>query len=1338
MFRTCSFFSLLFLSMHVWAQSQPLGSEWIDYRQAYLKIPVAEPGICRITSAELQRAGLPTATVDPTTIQLFHRGVEQAIYVAGESDKCLDPADFVEFYGRGNDGAPDSLLYRPASAQPHQYYSLFSDTAAYFLTWRSDQSTGTGKLGKRMVSYADTNYTGLIPEPYHWAEELRVFADTYPGYPNGIPPKIEYSDYEAGEGYTGVVQQRDVPYELPFVLDNTVRTGPAPRVDLLLAGRDYTNHHVECLAGASPDARRGVGTTTFSVYDNARIRQELVWSDVGTDGRLVVSTVSRGDGPGPDRYSVSYAQLRYPQKISTDGQPRQTFRLTPNESGRSLMDMGAVPADTRFWDITDLSAPIRLGFTVTPAGSARLVVRGTEIARTILRSGQPKPALALQPVTFTDWTNRRPTYLIVSHESLMRPAVGTTNAVRSYTAYRASAAGGGHDTLVATMRQLFDRFSYGERHPLAIRRFADYLLRQSNGSSKKPQFLLLLGRSRSTPGIRRNPAQATLDMVMTAGHPGSDIVFTAGLNGFPADVPALMTGRVNAGTPQEVVDYLNKVREYERPSADALWRKNVLHLSGGKTPGESVQFRRLMDGYRDQAVAQSLGARVSTLAKATDNPVERIDVAGPVNEGVGLMTFFGHSGLDVTDLDIGFCSSDAFGYRNKGKYPFLLINGCAIGNFFFGRPTLATDWVLTPDRGAIAALAHTHLGYVSYLNGYTMTFYNLLTDSTSLNKSIGYLQQETIRRVLTRTSDGQALANCQQMVLQGDPAIRLFPFATPDYGITAGGLTVRGADDEPLTTGSDSVRIRAVVQNSGQYRPGPLPVRVRRFVDGRESGVFNLTVPRSVAYRDTLTLTTPNQREAGPNQFSVTINPDGAVPETNQSDNSADIDVTVAGRGPVLIYPPDSGTVNTRSVRLAAESFSISARTFEVEVDTTSRFDSPALMTQRVLAGGSIAYPVTLTGPARTRFHWRVRAVNDSVWANASFLFDPASTAAGLPEGQIRLAGKLPTDVRQGDVVTISVQFINLSPYPFVDSLIVRQTLYAAGLTNPQTIGWTVKAPVGSDTLRVETRIATERLPGINRVLLTVNPRLQPEYSFLNNTLDLLLPVQPDALGPLLEVAIDGARIDDNAVVSARPVIDVLIADDNRSLIRRDTAGVDLYLQRAGQNQPIDQRNNRLNWRSATMQPTGADNVFRIRYLSVDLSKGAYRLLVTARDAVGNPATPYRVNFRVVNERGLTNLTVSPNPFRDRVEFTFQLTGRQAPDALTITIRDLTGRIVRQGRMAGRIGRNEWIWNGQSDDGTSLPAGLYLYHLTISDDGHDWPVADGVTETLRGRLILTR
>ena len=151
-------------------------------------------------------------------------------------------------------------------------------------------------------------------------------------------------------------------------------------------------------------------------------------------------------------------------------------------------------------------------------------------------------------------------------------------------------------------------------------------------------------------------------------------------------------------------------------------------------------------------------------------------------------------------------------------------------------------------------------------------------------------------------------------------------------------------------------------------------------------------------------------------------------------------------------------------------------------------------------------------------------------------------------------------------------------------------------------------------------------------------------------------------------MVIDGVRIDDNAVVSARPVIDVLVVDDNRSLLRRDTTGLTLALQRPGQ---IVFKT--LSWRNATMQPVGTDNIFRIQYQSDSLVAGTYRLRVTAQDAVGNVAPPYQARFQVVNEQNLTVFTVYPNPFREQTLFTFVLTGSQPPKTATLTITNLAG-----------------------------------------------------------------
>ena len=1237
---------------------QPAGNEWIDYGQPYYKIPIAKAGLYRITQPQLQRAGISTDQIDPRTIQLFHRGVEQAITVTGEANRRFDTGDYLEFYGRGNDGLADSALYRGSGpnglpAQPHTYFSLFSDTTAYFLTWRT-----SGQPGRRVAMYTDTVMAGLTPESFHWADDVRLFTSTYPGYAAGSAPKIEYSHYEPGEGHTGPIQQNGVSYTNEFTLYNAFRTrpelagsassGPVPQLAILLAGRDFTRHRVTSSAGSQTNQLRRLGQVNFNEYDNAYLRDSLNWSDVGQDGRLLVSTVSQTDHLGPDRYSVSLIHLRYPQTISAEGLPLRVFRLIPNPAGRSLLSVGNVLPNIRFFDITDPATPVRIGALQT-GNTARLVVRNTQAERTILSVGPPDSVGKIQRVTFRDFRNRQPTYVIVSHETLMQSTPGNPDAVRQYTTYRASAAGGNFDTLVVTMQQLIDQYSYGERHPLSIRRFLDQLFRQSQ-AGPKPQYLLLLGRGRSAAGIRQNPAQTTLDLVMTMGFPSSDAAFSAGLDGFPPDVPALPTGRVNAGTPAEVLGYLEKLIEYEQTPPNALWRKNILHLSGGKSLGEVKLFRTLVDNYRTLAEGASLGASVTTISKQTDAPTEVFDVKTPVNEGVGLMTFFGHAGLDVTDLDIGFVSNDALGYRNRGLYPVLLINGCAIGNFFFGRPTLTTDWILTPRRGAIVSIAQSHLGYVNTLDQYSRTFYQLLADSSWLSKSIGQLQQETVRRVLAQSPGGYTLANAEQMVLQGDPAVRLFPFTTPDFLLTANTIRITGTSNQPLRSSSDSVVVWAVVRNAGQVRAGPLPVQIRRFVNGRAWGVYNLTWPRTVTNRDTLRLTLPNAGEVGGlNRFELTINPTDrrdALPETNHTNNDASVEVNLLTEAPPVL---------------------------------------------------------------------------------------PARAGMTRPEGHILLLNPLPTDIRQGDVITAQIAFTNLSPVPFTDSLLVRQTLYAANVEQPRQTSFWAKAPAPGDTLRLPVRIETTVLPGLNRLILTINPGLQPEHSFLNNTVSLLLPVLPDRLAPVLDVAIDGLRINDNAVVSARPIVDVLIADDNRSLLRQDTTGLTLALQRPGQSafEP-------LSWRNATMQPARADNIFRIQYASELLVAGTYRLRVTARDAVGNAAPPYLTRFRVVNEQNLTDLSVYPNPFRRQTLFMFSLTGSQPPKTATLTITDLTGRTVRhlsasQYGLPVRIGLNEWAWDGFSDAGVLLPAGVYIYKLVLDNV---WPVSELVRTG--GRVVLVR
>ncbi len=1104
-------FFLLLLPVSLTAQ--PIGNEWIRPGQVYWKIPIAQTGLYRITYADLNNAGVPTNALNPNQLQLFHRGREQAIFVSGDGSGRFTTTDFVEFYGQRNDGTLDSLLYRPAISEqplgmPHPYYNFFSDTTAYFLT--IGPSTG-----RRMMVATDAGTVHPVPEPYVWSESLRLFTEAYPGYAAGLANKAESSYFEAAEGYTGPILTKNQLADQFFFLNTPYRAGPTPELEVLLVGRDYTNHLVETYAGPTQTTRRPVDSTAFLPYDNARVPVRLLWDDVAPDGQFFFGTRAINPNTSTDRYSVSYVRFRYPQRPTLSFQLPKTIQLRANPANQSLLQLEQVPANARLFDITDLANPIRFSASVR-GDSVRVLVSGTASTRTLFCVGEPLAVPSLRPVRFRSFAGNPADFVIVSNEQLMQSSPNQSNAVRDYATYRASAAGGKHDTLVVTVSELFDQYSYGERSPLAIRRFCDELLRTGH-----PAYLLLLGRSRHPAGIRTNPAGPLLDLVPTGGYPGSDAVFTAGLSGFPPDVPALPTGRINAGTPDEVRAYLAKVQAFETVLAasdttDQSWRKTVLHLSGGRSASELFLFKTLVDGYGQRAQTGMLGAQVTAFAKQTDAPTETIDLSGPVNAGVGLLTFFGHSSLALTDLDIGFASDATRNYRNRGRYPLLFVNGCALGNFFYGAPTLGTDWLLTPNRGAIAVLAHSHLGTVDALDRYATQFYTLLADSTWLSRSIGVIQQETIRRVLSQYNSPADIANAHQMVLQGDPALRIFPFSQPDYAIPANGLTI--------TKSGDSVRVQAIMANYGQYRAGKLPVQISRSRAGKPTETYRLLTSKGVAFRDTLTVHLPDQ-SARPTEFVVTLNAGGAtptVPESTHANNEARLTINFSAPQPVV--------------------------------------------------------------------------------------------------------------------------------------------------------------------------------------------------------------VPPDRTGPLLEVAFDGQRIADGAVVSPAPVLDVLVADDNRVTLRQDTSAMNLYLKPAGETGLF----RRVSWQGADYQPADSNNVFRLRHRLPVLGDGLYQLRLTAQDAAGNPSAPYDIHFRVIHQPELTRFAVFPNPFRDQITFAFDLTGEQPPGNISLLISNLNGQLVRHLTQPTRIGQNEWTWDGRSDAGAFLPAGVYLFALQPGD----FPVSR--ESVLRGRVLLIR
>jgi hypothetical protein len=1001
-------FLLVFFATGTYAQR--FGNEWIDYSQVYFKIPVFKEGIYRISANTLQSAGFP-AGVDPRRIQIFHRGNEQAIYINGENDGVLDAGDYLEFYGQANDGTQDSLLYRKQGYQPHKFYNLFSDTTAYFLTYLRDDT----KVGKRMAVFAETN-NGLSPEAFHLENKLIVNTDIYSGvaYP-GYPGEVQFSLYDQGEGWTGSLFTKGqyIDYLFDGLYSNFQSGSIKPQVEILVKGVSNYAHKLEIFAGATTTSLRSIGMIPYQNFQFNRLAFSLEWSDFSSDGKLTVrcKEIANNDTE-PSVVSVSYLRLKYPQVLDANNFSQKKFYLMPNPIGKSYFEISNTASGTVVYDITDKDNVRSIG-TVFSGNKLTGIVNNTLQSKTLIATAIPLTVSKIIKIGFRDINPQQYNFLIVTHPKLRKPVNGVPDVIKAYAEYRASVAGGRHDTLTVDMDLLYNQFSYGERTPVAFRRFADFMLENQS----KQLYMLLIGTARSVTARQLpNSELYAQDVVPSGFYPGSDVALTSGVRNSLNYIPAIPTGRISALTPEQVLNYLNKVKEHESLSGD-LWRKNILHLSGGRSQSELERFKAYTDGFKQIAEGPFFGGKVvGTITKKNTEGVEFINIADEVNKGLSYVTFFGHSAPSVTDIDIGYVSRVELGYNNKGKYPFFIINGCQSGDIYgpygYTLPppeTFGENWIRAADKGALGFLSHSSLGLDGYLQIYTNIFYETaFGDSIYVSKPIGVIHREAVRRYVSIfknfPDEVGAMSHAEQMILQGDPAVSMVPVSKPDYAVSGNRIFLETFNNVSLTAAIDSFRVGIVVYNLGKTDERKLSISVRRTFSDNSTTNYDTVYYDPVYYADTLyfTIRNDNFRKGGKNLFEIKVDAKNQIDELSETNNTATLEYFIPSVGAIPLFPGEYSVVNHQPVQFTAQStINIDKqRQYILEIDTVATFNSSS---KQQLFTNATNLPVWTTSLISKKdsvvYYWRIRFAdqpesNENAWAESSFIY-----IGGSPEG---------------------------------------------------------------------------------------------------------------------------------------------------------------------------------------------------------------------------------------------------------------------------------------------------------------------------------------------------
>ncbi|TDB65796.1 putative type IX secretion system sortase PorU2 [Arundinibacter roseus] len=852
----------------------PKASSWINPAQLYLKITTQQAGVYRLSGSELFRAGLPEAA-PADHLQLFYRGKELAIRVEKSADGQLGPDGFIEFFSAGNTGEQDSLVYRPHHARPPGITSLYSDDCVFFLTVNPD------KKGKRMPQ-GTYLANSLSPEPFHLEHALTTFRDEWSfNNSNGLVPYLQQSYYEAGEGWTGKLIQGDSLASWRYKLVHPVRHADFPvRLRLLVNGRFDTAHPLSFFSG-----KRKFASLDFSGFAHRMVETVLPAEESLTNDEINFSVQSASTA-ALELYSLSSYEVIYPQKTTMNGLASRYFYLTPKAGGLVKLAVEGLEKTPAMYDVTNRYEPRLLESRLIASRWETTVSEASE-SRKIFVTTQFLAPKDLRKIEFKEFETDY-NYLILTHKVLRESA-------ETYANYRRSAAGGGFNVLVADVQELYDPFNYGERGPLAIRNFLDFQL----NARPKEAYLLLIGKGVSFPDVLKSWQDR--DFVPTFGYPGSDLLLSAGLAGQAADHPTYRTGRINAGTPEEVLAYLDKVKEFES-NQDRTFSKRVLHLSGGKSSYEIADLQKILSDISPLAEKAFLRGPVESIVKQSAEPVENVNIAPQINAGVGLVTFMGHASPTVPDLNIGFATSAGSQLSNAGKYPFMYFNGCGVGNVFYRYETLATDWLLAANKGAIGVLSNSYWSYAPTSARYLAALYKtLFAEEPWLGKPIGEVLQKVGDEILANNPTPYDVANVHQLILLGDPAVVLFQLDKPDFTIQSSGVFLQSSSPTQSIGKGDSVQVGLVIGNAGKAVAGQkLSVLIRLTDDAGQIWPMNHEISAPL-FRDTLFFGVKNDKIL--TKIEVLVDDANLIDETLETNNAATLLLPWAEVADLTVYP---------------------------------------------------------------------------------------------------------------------------------------------------------------------------------------------------------------------------------------------------------------------------------------------------------------------------------------------------------------------------------------------------------------------------------------------------
>jgi len=940
---------------------------WWDASQSYYQISITEAGVYRLSESVLMEAELPVESIASGDWELWREGRAVPVYV-GSADGEM----YLEFAAEAPDGALDSLLMAEgAEALLNPGYSLFSDTAYYYLSW-ANGGTPVGQTLRPGVAPADVD---------RWSNygrtDRRIFSEAWvKPYAKIGGANIFLSEFQSGEGFAS---SRTGSFE-ETVMAESWAEGTEGELRLRFLG-DFGPH--EFALTVNGEERWTAPRNNFSLEQVAvAIDAEAMRDPIefALEGRL----------DSRDRFYLAERQLVYPAEWRGD----EMMGSGTMDTGEVVLDWATEPADSVFYydkthQIRYVFSPGTESWLVASAGAHEFQYAQGAAIRSL-------PAPKKCEIDFSE-DYLQADYLLLTSERLAGGA--TSPAIQAYAAYRASESGGSYAVSVLEVEDLYFKYGFGvPRHPLALRRFAQHV----DSASTHAPMIFIVGKGREYRYIREAGALASEEhrgfSVPTYGYPSSDHLLFAAPR---ASAPLFPVGRLAVESEAEIWSYLDKIQaQEERPATplteNTFWRKKVLHLVGG---GE---IQPLVTSYMANMAERLEGSvwdpELLTFERGSSSSTERPltdEVYDEINEGASLVTFFGHSATNSLGFDINIPSK----YKNRPRHPFLIALGCYGGNINTSQASVGEIYNSFEGGGFIGSIATSGPGEVTRMYLFARQLYTEM-GARSDQQTMAELFHAALQ--VREPSDPR---HVQQLMYFGDPALRIFDSKGPDYSFDAQSALLSPSS---INVGQDSFTLSLDLVNLGRSVSEIVPIRIQR--RGQNGALLDEQFVEVPAPANRQTLTTRwavgKDEGAGLNRLEFSIDPEEVLTESPlpaaRNNNALRIGgeegfpFFVFNNGIELAWPYDYAIVAADSLSLVAHSSNPMAdeARYVFQIDTLPDFSSTFRKQHSVESrGGRLEWALPFSLEPEKVFYWRAALLSaegiDTLWKSASFVHLP-------------------------------------------------------------------------------------------------------------------------------------------------------------------------------------------------------------------------------------------------------------------------------------------------------------------------------------------------------------